>query len=154
MIRRSDNARASAVRNFVGNAALRRLARRVGMRDFATSPVWGTTQITPADQAKLFFRIDRYVVRRHRGTAMRLLGSVVPSQRWGVARVRPPGWALYFKSGWVRGIENQVSLLKRGDRRVAVAAFTSGLGPAAGRAAEREVARRLLRGLDRDAVPR
>ena len=154
MIRRSDNARASAVRNFVGNAALRRLSRRVGMRDFATSPVWGTTQITPADQAKLFFRIDRYVVRRHRRTAMRLLGSVVPSQRWGVARVRPPGWALYFKSGWVPGIENQVSLLKRGDRRVSVAVFTSGLGPAAGRRAEREVARRLLRGLDRDAVPR
>jgi len=154
MIRRSDNLTATAIRDFVGNAALRRLARRVGMRNFATARIWGKTQITAADQTKLFLNIDRYVVRRHRATAMRLLASIVPTQRWGIAQARPPGWALYFKSGWVPGIENQVSLLRRGNRRVAVAVLTSGLGPAAGRRVEREVARRLLRGLRPDSVPR
>ena len=29
--------------------------------------------------------------------------SIVPSQRWGIARVRPRGWALYFKGGWGSG---------------------------------------------------
>jgi hypothetical protein len=68
--------------------------------------------------------------------------------------VRPRGWALYFKSGWVPGTENQVALLRRGQRRVAVAVFTAGQSAAYGRATEREVARRLLRGLKRDSVPR
>jgi len=124
------------------------------MRNFATAHIWGKTQITAADQTKLFLNIDRYVVGRHRATAMRLLASIVPTQRWGIAQARPPGWALYFKSGWVPGIENQVSLLRRGSRRVYVAVLTSGLGPAAGRRVEREVARRLLRGLRPDSVPR
>ena len=84
---------------------------------------------------------------------MRLLGSIVSYQRWGIARARPRGWALYFKGGWVRGIENQVGLLRRGERRVAVAVFTSGQSAAYGRQTEREVARRLLRGLRPDSVP-
>ncbi|MGI8660588.1 MAG: serine hydrolase [Thermoleophilaceae bacterium] len=154
MIRRSDNGAATRVRNFVGNGALVRLARRVGMRDFAPSLSWGATRVRARDQAKLFLRIDRFVVGRHRRFAMRLLGSIVAHQRWGIAQVRPRGWALYFKSGWVPGTENQVGLLRRGKRRVAVAVFTAGQSAAYGRATEREVARRLLRGLKRDSVPR
>ena len=59
---------------------------------------------------------------------MRLLGSVVRSQRWGIARVRPPGWALYFKGGWGSGsgaVDHQVALLRRGGRRLAVAIMTT-----------------------------
>lgn len=153
MIRRSANRPASIVHDFVGNGALVRLARRAGMRSFATSPFWGATRVTPADQARLFFSIDRLVVRRHRDTALALLGSIIAPQRWGVARVRPPGWALYFKSGWVEDIENQAALLRRGGRRVSLAVFVAGLGPSAGRAVQRGVARRLLRGLGRDSAP-
>lgn len=154
MIRRSDNGAATRVRNFVGNGALVRLARRVGMREFAPGLSWGATRISARDQAELFLRIDRFVVRRHRRFAMRLLGSIVAHQRWGIAQVRPRGWALYFKGGWVPGTENQVALLRRGQRRVAVAVFTAGQSAAYGRSTEREVARRLLRGLQRDSVPR
>lgn len=153
MIRRSDNRRATIVRDMVGNAALRRLARRVGMRDFRTAGTWGLTQITAADQTKLFLRLDRFVIARHRRTALDLLASIVPSQRWGIARVRPPGWDLHFKGGWVRGIENQVGLLRRDRFRVAVAVLTSGTRSAYGRATERGVARRLLRGLGPQSVP-
>jgi len=155
MIRRSDNGRATLVRNLVGNEALRRLARRVGMRDFETAASWGETRITAADQTKLFLRLDRFVVRRHRRTALKLLGSIVPAQRWGLARATPPGWTLYFKGGWVEGIEHQVGLLRRGGRRLAVAVLTTGSPRSAyGRETQRGVARRLLRPLVHDAARR
>jgi beta-lactamase class A len=154
MIRRSDNRSASQVRDLVGNGALVRLARRVGMREFAPDPVWGASRISARDQTKLFLKIDRMVVRRHRAFAMRLLGSIVSYQRWGIAQVRPRGWALYFKGGWVPGTENQVGLLRRGKRRMAVAVFTAGQSAAYGRETEREVARLLLRGLGPSSIPR
>lgn len=155
MVTRSDNDAASTVRDIVGNDALERLAGRVGMRDFATEPSWGNSQVTVADQTKLFLRIERFVVRRHRDSAMRLLCSIVPYQRWGIAAAVPPGWALYFKGGWVQGTQNQVGLLRRGRRRLAIAVFVTGPRDYGdGRETERGVARRLLRGVDEDTVPR
>lgn len=155
MVRRSDNGRATLVRNIVGNKALRRLARRVGMRDFATAPSWGATRITAADQTKLFLHLERFVVRRHRRAALELLGSIVPSQRWGLARATPPGWTLYFKGGWVKGIEHQVGLLRRGRRRLALAVLTTGNPSSAyGRETQRGVAHRLLRPLAEGSAAR
>ena len=89
MVRWSNNVAASRVRDFVGNGALARLARRVGMRRFRAAPSWGSSVIDAVDQTRLFLKIDRYVMRRHRGTALRLLNRIVPSQRWGIARARP-----------------------------------------------------------------
>ena len=103
MIRRSDNAAASQVCNIVGTGGLARLARRAHMRRFHATRPWGLSTIDVADQTRFLLHIDRRVPRRHRRYAMRLLGSIVPSQRWGIARVRPRGWALYFKGGWGSG---------------------------------------------------
>lgn len=152
MIRRSDNAAASAIRNMVGSRGLRRLARRVGMRRF--TPVahpWGHSRVNAADQTRFFLHLDRHVVARHRRTAMRLLASIVPSQRWGVGRVAPRGWGLHFKGGWGSGsgaVDHQVALLKRGRFRVAVAVMTtSNRSHAYGKGTLRGVFGRLLRGL-------
>jgi len=158
MIRWSDNGAASQIRNLVGNDALSHLAHRVGMKRFVAHPVWGLTQITAAGQTKLFLRIDRYVVRRHRRTAMRLLGSIVPEQRWGIARARPSKWALYFKGGWGSGtgtVDHQVALLRRGKRRLSIAVLTTA-NPSHEYATQtiEGIARRLLRGLSPRAVPR
>jgi beta-lactamase class A len=158
MIRRSDNVAATRVRDIVGNGALWHLARRVHMRRFHTAANWGETQITAADQSRLFLRIDRFVVRRHRRAAMRLLNTITPSQRWGVARARPRGWALYFKSGWGSGsgaVDHQAALLRRGRRRVALAILTTN-SPSHAYAKQtlRGVARRLLKGLRPGSVPR
>jgi hypothetical protein len=154
MIRRSDNATASLIRNMVGNRGLRRLARRVGMRRF--TPVahpWGNSLVNAADKWGFFLHLDRYVVKRHRRRALRLLNSIVPAQRWGVARVAPRGWDLYFKGGWGSGTgaaDHQVALLRRGRLRVAVAVMTIANGSHAyGKATLRGVFRRLLRGLGR-----
>jgi hypothetical protein len=151
MIRWSDNVAATRVRDIVGNDGLVRLAHRVGMRAFAPAAIWGLSRIDAADQSLFFLQIDRFVPSRHRASALRLLSSIVPSQRWGIAQVRPGGWALYFKGGWGSGsgaVDHQVALLRRGKRRVSVAILTTG-GPshAYGKATLRGVAARLLRGL-------
>ena len=158
MIRRSDNRAASRVRDIVGNGSLRRLARRAGMRRFATTPTWGGTRICTADQTRFFLKLDRFVARRHRATALRLLGSVVRSQRWGIARARPPGWNLYFKGGWGDNsgeVDHQMALLDprrpaggRGDHDHRNPSKAYGDRTLEG------VARRLLRGLGPDSVPR
>ncbi len=154
MIWRSDNTTASLIRNLVGNRGLRRLARRVGMRRF--TPVahpWGHSLVNAADQTRFFLHLERYVARRPRRRALRLLHSIVPSQRWGVGRVCPRRWELHFKGGWGSGpgtVDHQVALLRRGRMRVSVAVMTTANGSHAyGKETLRGVFRRLLRGLGR-----
>ena len=116
------------------------------------------TGITAADQVRFFIRVDRLVPALHRAYAMRLLASVVPSQRWGVALVRPRGWKLYFKGGWTEDpswIDHQVALLRRGRQAVSIAILTEDSGSHEyGRATLRGIALRLVSGLARaKAVP-
>jgi hypothetical protein len=159
MIRRSDNAAAGEVLGIVGSARLRRLARHAGMRRFTpVTGVWGLSRIDAADQARFLLRIDTLTPRRHRAYALLLLRTITPSQRWGIARVRPAGWRLYFKGGWGSGtgwVDHQVALLTRGDERVSVAILTHLDGSHAyGEETLRGLALRLLSGLDSaDAVP-
>jgi hypothetical protein len=152
MIRRSDNAAASRVLAYVGAARVRATARRVGMHRFRLQTgLWGASRIDASDQTRFFLHFEAHVVARHRATALRLLRTIVPSQRWGVARVRPDGWRLYFKGGWGSGtdlVDHQVALLRAGSDRLAVAVLTSGNPDHAyGRQTLRGVFARLLRGL-------
>jgi hypothetical protein len=151
MIRRSDNVAATRIRDIVGNAAVARLAERAAMTHFRIAPVWGLSLITARDQTRFFLRIEKLLPERHRGYAMRLLRTIVPSQRWGMAQVVPEGWRLHFKGGWGSGtgaVDHQVGLLRRGSRRVAIAVLTTGSpSHAYGKATLRGVSRRLLRGL-------
>jgi beta-lactamase class A len=158
MIRRSDNVTATRIRTLVGDAGLYRVARAAGMRRFrAAAPIWGSSRIDARDQTRFFLRLDELVPRRHRAYALRLLRTVVPGQRWGIARSTPPGWRLYFKGGWGSGsgaVDHQVALLTRGTLRVSVAIMTTGNGShAAGKATLRGVAARLLRGLQHVTAP-
>ena len=150
MIRRSDNGAATTIHNNVGNSGLRRLARRAGMRRFIPSSTWGGSQITARDQARFFFRIRGLVPARHRPYALGLLRRIVPGQRWGVPPGRPKGWRVHFKGGWYPSggwRVHQAALLRRGNRRLAIAVLTEGdpsLGYGAGTITG--VTRRLLRG--------
>jgi beta-lactamase class A len=149
MVRRSDNVTATRVRNVVGDRALRGL----GGTGFRAHRIWGLSTVTARGLTRFMLRVDRLVPPRHRAYALRLLRTIVPSQRWGIARVAPPGWRLYFKGGWGSGsgaVDHQVALLTRGNQRVSVAVMTTGNGShAAGKATLRGVSARLLRGLDR-----
>lgn len=128
MIRRSDNDAATRARAIVGDDGLRRVARAAGMRDFRPAPIWGGSSTTARDQAILFQRVERLLPPRHRAYGLRLLRTIVPSQRWGVARVVPEGWRLYFKGGWGSGsgaVDHQAALLVKGERRIALAITTT-----------------------------
>ncbi|HEY7077998.1 MAG TPA: serine hydrolase [Solirubrobacteraceae bacterium] len=151
MIRRSDNVAATRVRDIVGNAAVVRLAHKAAMTRFAIAQVWGLSRITARDQTKFFLHIARLTPRRHRAYALRLLRTIIPSQRWGMAQVIPDGWTLYFKGGWGSGtgaVDHQVGLLARGEDRVAIAVLTvNSPSHDYGKATLRGVSKRLLAGL-------
>lgn len=146
MIERSDNGAAEAMHDVVGNRRLYVLAKTVGMRRFAMTRFLFDTQITAADQARFFERIDRLVPRRHRPYARRLLSGIIAPQRWGIAPVaRRRGLNAFFKGGWRTGIVHQVALLEHNGHRVALAILTRGESMAYGEATLAGIARRLLR---------
>jgi hypothetical protein len=100
MIKRSDNATATRVRDIVGNEGLAKLANRAGMTRFQTNVIWGRTQITARDQANWMFKIERFIPKRHRNYAMNLLTKIIPSQSWGIPPSKPHGYVIHFKGGW------------------------------------------------------
>jgi hypothetical protein len=127
MIQRSDNQAANAVFNRVGQQALIDLADRVGLRHFTTQPTWGLTTITAGSQARFMSELESWIPKRHRRYAMHLLTQIVPSQRWGIPPVAPPGWTLQFKGGWSGAPSwrvNQAMLLRRAPRRFSIAILT------------------------------
>lgn len=152
MIRWSDDAAATRMVGLVGAARLDALARAAGMEHFRLHwPIWGESEITPRGQALFFSRIDHLVPAAHRRYALHLLATVVPAQRWGVGRVQPPGWRLYFKGGWGSGtglVDHQVALYRAGGERFSFALFTR-FNPdhEYGKETLRGLAARLLRGI-------
>jgi Beta-lactamase enzyme family len=150
MIRVSDNEAATAVHVRVGDAGLRRLARRAGMKAFAVSGYWGYAQITAADQARLFAGLNRLVPRRFLGYARGLLSSIVSSQSWGIPEVARPRWRTFFKGGWrgsARGqLVHQAARLERGGLAIAIAVLTdANPNHAYGRGTVRGIAAHLIR---------
>lgn len=149
MIRVSDNAAATDIHAHVGNARLRLLAQRAGMRDFVVLDAWPTARTTAADQARFFASIRELLPGTYRDYASRLLASVVPAQSWGIPEVSRPGWTTFFKGGWrktKRGeLVHQVARLENGDAVIAIAILTdANPRPAYGRATIRGIAQRLL----------
>ena len=124
MIKRSDNAAATRIADYVGPTRINRVAEVSGMRDFHYTRPWGSSTISARDQAPFFFRLERYIQRRHEDYARYLLSHVVESQRWGIGQINRPNWRFFFKGGWGSGTgytDHQVAFLERGDKRIAVA---------------------------------
>jgi D-alanyl-D-alanine dipeptidase len=150
MIASSDNGAASAVYARVGAEAVRRLARRAGMRRFSVSERWTRARFSAEDQARLFARIDSLPPPGSRAYARRLLSSVVAPQRWGFSRfATAAGFRTFFKGGWRstgRGrLVHEAALFERGEARFALAVLTDGNpNHAYGAATLRGVAARLF----------
>ncbi len=101
MIEFSDNDAASAIYARVGDAGMEEAAERAGMRDFEATPgYWGGAQVTAADLARFFYRLDANLVGPHADFGKRLLANVTSVQRWGIPAAAGGRWRVYFKGGW------------------------------------------------------
>lgn len=129
MIAVSDNDAATAIYERVGDEGLYDVAERVGMDDFQVSISWGYAQISAADMALMFSRLERALPPRYEELGKGLLGSVVPEQSWGIPAVAD-AWSVRFKGGW-RSTEagqlvSQAAELRDGGRELAIAVLSDG----------------------------
>jgi beta-lactamase class A len=155
MITYSDNRAADAVYAQVGDEGLEEAARRAGMRSFEATPgFWGGDQVTAADLARFFFRLEANLPGPHRAYAKSLLARITPGERWGIPRAIGHSWSVWFKGGWrpagqedtSGAVTHQAALLvHRGGERVALAVLTDETpGDVTGFAAIEGVTERLL----------
>jgi hypothetical protein len=129
MIHQSDNHAASAVWRLVGDEGLRDVAASAHMTEFGFGSDWANEQISAADQAKLFYRMDSLIPHPFRHWARALLSGVDPAQGWGIPAVGRPRWTVFFKGGWrltgTGQLVSQIARLEQGHKRVAIAVMTS-----------------------------
>ncbi len=131
MIHVSDNNAATAIYRIVGDAGLRKVAKAAGMTHFSVAYSWGRAQLTPADQARFFSRMDSLLPAKYRTFARYQLSHITAAQSWGIpATARPKGWTVFFKGGWrgtARGqLVHQVARLEKDGTRFSVAIMTDG----------------------------
>jgi hypothetical protein len=154
MIVYSDNGAAGGVYARVGDAGMEEIAERAGMRDFSVDPgFWGGAQITAADMARFYFRLERNLGRRYQDYGMRLLSSIIPAQRWGIPAAAGRRWRVWFKGGWRPGGEGTTGpvthqgalLVHRSGERLAIAVLSNETpGAGAGFDAVEGITQRLL----------
>ena len=129
MITVSDNDAATSVFARVGPEGLDAIAHRAGMRDFRSSTTWGASAISAADMAAMFANLGHVFPERYQRFGLGLLGSIVPEQSWGLARVGSErGWSVRFKGGWRPdpggAVVNQAAELRRDGAERAIAVLT------------------------------
>jgi Beta-lactamase enzyme family len=129
MITWSDNDAADSIYARVGDPGLVAVAEAARMRRFTVAGYWGNAQVTAADLAHFFSRVRRLLPRPHRQSGLRLLASVVPSQRWGLPKAAARDrWSVYFKGGWRATdsgeLVHQAGRLEDGSRELTIAVLT------------------------------
>ena len=128
MITQSDNDAADTVYERIGDAGMHSVARRAGMTGFTIAGHWGNAQITAADLARFFAELEEMFPRRHVKYGQSLLGSVIPSQSWGIPAAAGETWAARLKGGWLpeKALVHQAAELRErgGARRVGMAILT------------------------------
>ena len=128
MIHVSDNHRASLVWERIGNSGLEDVAHRAGMTDFVLGADWANEEISAADQARFFFRMNSMIPRRFRTYARSLLSGIDSAESWGIPAIARPRWQTFFKGGWRRTGEgqlvSQIAWLEQGRRKLAIAVMT------------------------------
>jgi beta-lactamase class A len=131
MIHFSDNHAATAIEAIVGDTGLQEVARKAGMTEFSFGHDWANEQISPADQVRLFFRLDNLIPRQYRAYARGVLSGIAFEESWGIPAAARPRWSVYFKGGWRRTglghLVHQVARLEQGRRSFELAVMTNGL---------------------------
>jgi beta-lactamase class A len=104
MIRLSHNPETSRlIRALGGPGALARYERRLGATETTYSSAFGATLTSARDRTLVSLRILRGggpLAAPARGTAWRLMGSVHPTQRWGISAGVRSGYEVALKNGF------------------------------------------------------
>ena len=104
MITESDNNAATALWDQDGMKNLTYFLGVAGLRDTRLNPSWGLTQITAQDENILLRNIllrPNTVLNTHsQSYELKLMGQVIPSQRWGVSASTPRDFTVHIKNGW------------------------------------------------------
>jgi len=106
MITESANPPTTELWSSLGGAAgMTQLDRTFGLVNTTqASPSWGITSTTAADQVHLLRQVvlgeGGILDAAHRAPLVTAMGSVVPSQRWGVTAGTPPGTLVRQKNGF------------------------------------------------------
>ncbi|MDT5029208.1 MAG: hypothetical protein QOE61_5634 [Micromonosporaceae bacterium] len=104
MIRRSDNAAATAMFRKIGSVrGLRAANHTLGLTATVPSRRWGWTKTTASDQVKLLDAIADPAgpLGDSNQTILNLMGSVVADQDWGVSAAAGTGESTVLKNGWM-----------------------------------------------------
>jgi hypothetical protein len=131
MINVSDNDAATKTWSIVGNAGLYAVAAAAHMTDYSVYTDWASSQISAADQARFFFKMDSLIPREFVGYANRLLSTVAAYESWGIPAVaRPQGYQVWFKGGWrttgLGQLVHQVARVQGHGRTFSIAVMTDG----------------------------
>jgi Beta-lactamase enzyme family len=128
MVAHSDNDAADTVYWRVGDMGLRQVAEAARMKRFAVDGYWANARVTAADMARFFSRLGRAMPKPHRRYGRRLLASITPNQRWGIAKAAGRRWTVRFKGGWrqtgLGSLVHQAAELRRGGIRISIAVLT------------------------------
>ncbi|EGX59972.1 secreted protein [Streptomyces zinciresistens K42] len=107
MITTSDNAATSALWKQLGLTKIKGFLTAAGMTQ--TRPgadgYWGLTQITVTDEQKLLKLVtarNAVLSDSARAYVLKLMGQVVPAQRWGTPYGVPSGVTVAVKNGWLQ----------------------------------------------------
>ncbi|MEV6263694.1 serine hydrolase [Streptomyces sp. NPDC051784] len=133
MIRRSDNASATALLRVVGGEeGLDAANERLGLTGTTAAHAWGLTQTTAADQVRLLQAVDGTdspLSEDSRAYLTELMGEVEEDQRWGVSAA---GTGAVLKNGWMPRTTtglwdiNSIGRVERGGRTLLVAVLSRG----------------------------
>ncbi|MFE4449756.1 serine hydrolase [Streptomyces sp. NPDC056796] len=133
MIRRSDNASATALLRVIGGEdGLDAANERLGLTGTKAAHAWGLTQTTAADQVRLLEAVTGTgpaLTAASRAYVTELMGEVEADQRWGVSAA---GTGAVLKNGWMPRTTtglwdvNSIGRVESGGRTVLVAVLSRG----------------------------
>ncbi|MBI0296505.1 serine hydrolase [Streptomyces sp. PRKS01-29] len=111
MITESDNDATTALWKQLGAARITGFLRAAGMTDTVLDGEghWGLTQITANDEEKLLDLVTHanpVLGEDSRGYILKLMGEVIPAQRWGTPAGAPSDAQVHVKNGWLERATN------------------------------------------------
>lgn len=136
MIRNSDNDSTSTLFDYYigGTGGIGQLYSALGMNESSTNDAWGLTATTAADQLKLLNEIylnprTNYLNDQSRNYIRSLMGSINPSQRWGIST---GSGNFYVKNGWLpydgSWHVNSIGFIPGNGNSYTIAVYTDGNG--------------------------